>query len=531
MQIVVSKHESVFRSLSFTTDVISVGSDPDAQISLPDGRIAAHQADLRNVDGTWVVDPLDLQHALILNAIVAETRTPLKNGDEIRLGDFALRIYVDTPEEAAPVKTAITEELAKIRQHALPAGSITRKEEAIRLAPDAKARTAALALRLAQCTEIAGLLNVSAAALLDAFSARLVWIGMRRQNYGDIEFIDGIRKDGRTVNNPPHLDTFVYRCLERDQFILVPRTEEKDTTSVLAVPLLTDRGCVGLVYVDSAAGATPYDEPHLDELMMHATLLTRQFEAIVAEQARHQAAVTDVELAFVRAVQARMDPATVPQWEQLQVAAYSKPGTEHSGDLLDVMRLPNGLAAFIVAHAEAANTRAALAMAEVRTAFRMAAMHADPPHILARALNWMLRTDREPCLLHAAIIVMNPKSGACEYATAGNIGAIIVDDTGEPRVLADAAVKPLGSGSEHNLPARTARLAANETLVFYSPGCRSAEDAQGTQLGDGPLLDALCDGFGQSAAAALDEVLADLGDFLKEKRQRDDITMLFVHRI
>jgi serine phosphatase RsbU (regulator of sigma subunit) len=531
MQIVVSKHDSVVRSLTFQTDVIGVGSDPDAQVYLPDGRIAPHQADLRVVEGGWVVDPLDLQHALILNATVAETRTPLKSGDEIRLGDFALRIYLDTEADAAPVKTAITEELAKIRQHALPPGSMICKEEEITLLPAAKVRVSALALQLSPCRDLAGLLNVAANALLQAFDARTVWIGMRRQNYGALEFIGGMRQDGRTAADPPHLETFLYRCLEREQFIVVPRTEEKETTSAVAIPLMGRGGCVGLIYLDSPAGADPYDRPHLDELMMHGALITRQFEAIGAEQVRQQQAVDDAELAFVRAVQARMDPATVPQWDQLQLAAYCKPGLEGSGDILDVMRLPNGLASFLVAHAEASTTRTALAMAEVRTAFRMAAMHADPPHILVRALNWMLRADHDPCLLHCATLVMNPKTGACEYATAGHLGALIVDNTGEPRVLSDSAIKPLGHAGEYNLPARTERLGSNETLVFYTPGCRSATDSHDNQLGDGPLTDALCDGFGQPAAAALDEVLTDLGEFLKENRQRDDITILFVHRI
>ena len=531
MHIVVSKQDTVVQSLTLSTDVVEIGSDPDVQVYLPDGRIAPHQASLLSVEGGWVVEPVDRRHALILNAEVAEERAPIKNGAEIRLGDFALKIYIDMDEDAPPVKSAVTEEVAKLREHALPHGSVTRKEKEITLAPDARGRAADFALRLHECIDFTGLLNKSAGALLKVFDARMVWIGVRRQGYGELEFIAGERKDGKTVGDPPGLPTFRYRCLEHDQFIVVPRADERETESTLAIPLITSRGRLGMIYIDSPAGARPYGTPHLDELTMYGALIGRQLEAIVAEQVHLQEAVNSGELAFVREVQARMDPTTVPQWDELQLAVYCKPGLKRAGDVFDVMRLPNGLASFLVAHAEASSTRTALAMAEVRAAFRMAAMHADPPHIFLRALNWLLRADRDAGRLHCAAVVMNPKSGACEYATAGDIGAIVVDHSGEPRVLADPAVEALGQGQEYNRLARSERLAPKETLVFYTAGCWNVTDPNGNRLGVGPLTGALCDGFGQPAAGALDELLSDLGAFFKKGRQPDDITMLFVHRI
>jgi len=530
VQVVVSKRDSVIMSLSFETDVITIGSDPDAQVYLPDTRLAPQQAELRLSEGGWAVEPLDHQHALILNAGVAETRTPVKSGDQIHLGDFAVKVYIDSGQSAVPVKTAVTEEVAKLRRHALPPGSAIHKEDNIELTPTAQARVAEFALRLPECIDFDGLLNVSSRALEKAFGARLVWIGVRRKTHGELGFVGGKRQDGKAVVDPPHLDTWLYRCVEKNQFILVPRTAEKGTTSALIVPLTTGRGCLGVIYIDSPAGAAPYDKLHLDELRMCGVLIVRQVESVIAEHTRKQEAAVTGELAFIRGIQARMDPATLPHWDQLQLAVYCKPGLERTGDLFDVMRLPNGLASFLVANAEGSRTRAALAMAEIRAAFRMAAMHADPPHILMRALHWMLRADRDPCLLQCATIVVNPKTGSCEYATAGNIGAIIVGSTGELRVLANPTTKALGHDDEYDLPARSERITPGETLALYSPGCRSIIDANANRLGDGPLTGALCDGCGQSATAALEEVLTDLSAFFSEGYQPDDITMLLAHR-
>ncbi|MCK4658791.1 MAG: SpoIIE family protein phosphatase [Phycisphaerae bacterium] len=530
MHIVVSKHGNVVRSLTFETDIITIGSDPDAQVHLPDGRIARRQAQLLGGDGGWVVEPLSHVHTLILDAEVADERTPIKNGCRIHLGDFTLRVYFDADTIPDQVETAVTKEATKLRRHPLPSGSLIRGEEEITLRPQAKTQVADFALRLVQCIDFSGLLNFAVDSLLKNFDAWVVWIGVRRKSYGELEFVEGERKDGKSVSDPPHLATFRYRCIEQDQCIVVPHTEEKETQSALAIPLLTERGCLGLIYLNSPAGSVVYGERNLHELMMYGALITRRLKALIAGQVETQAAVVAGELSFVREVQSRQDPTMVPEWEQLQLAVYCKPGLERTGDVFDVMRLPNGLASFLVAHVGGADLRTAMAMVEVRSVFRMAAMHADPPHILLRALDWMMRNDREPCRLQCAAVVMNPKTGACEYATAGDIGAIIVDDTGEPRVLADPSIPALGEGNAYSQPACSERLASRETLVFYSPGCRNIMDAEGNRLGDGPLTGAFCDSFGQSATTALEELLTDLSAFFKRGRHPDDSTVLLVHR-
>lgn len=529
MQIVVSKQDNVVGSLNFNCPVVHVGSDPDAHVYLPDGRIAPHQADLKACETGWIVEPLSLDHALILNAAVADAPTPIKNGDEIRLGDFALKIYFDDDSDPS-ARTVVAQEVARMRRHALPPGALVHKEAQITLHPPAKAAVAEVALQLPQCPDPAALLNLCAGTLREVFDARMVWIGVRRKNYGKLVMVEGVRKDGKTPGDPPDLDTFLFRCLEHHQFIAVPRMARADAESALAVPLLGATGSMGLIYLDSPPGSKPYEGLHLDQLSMYAALIARQYENLLSGQAHHQQAVADGELSFIRQVQARLDPGAVPEWEPLQIAVYCKPGSERCGNVYDVMRLPNGLAAFLLADAEGTRTRAALAMAEVRAAFRMAAMHADPPHVLLKALNWLVRADREPCLLHCAALVMNPNSGACEYAIAGDVGAVVLEPSGEPRALNDPRIKPLGSANEYPAAARTERVAPGETAVFYSRGCKSVTDAGGNQLGAGPLVSAFCDAADQPAAAALEEVLTDLSAFFKEGRPLDDITMLWVHR-
>jgi serine phosphatase RsbU (regulator of sigma subunit) len=374
-------------------------------------------------------------------------------------------------------------------------------------------------------------MDLTLRTIREEFDPRLAWFGARRQDYGRLEFMESSASEGASTKaEPPHVETYCYRCLERTQFIVVPRTGDDLVQAVMAVPLVAQRGRLGLLYVDSKPEGIVYDLGHLDRLSLYAAMVATQWEALVEEQVHVQESIAAGEQSFVREVQARLDPTSVPQWDELQFAVYCKPGFDRAGDVYDVMRMPNGLATFFVAHVDAAATRTALALVEMRTAFRIAAMHADPPHILLREFNWLLHTESERCTAGAAAIVMNPRTGAAEYAVAGNVGAIAIDDCGEPRDLIDPAVPTLGATRDFAYASRPLRIMPDETIVLYSSGCLTATDPAGQPVGRHRLTEALCDGFGISASDALNNLLGDLGPFFKDGRQSDDITFVFVHR-
>ena len=159
-----------------------------------------------------------------------------------------------------------------------------------------------------------------------------------------------------------------------------------------------------------------------------------------------------------------------------------------------------------------------------------AALHADPPHVLLREMNWLLGDDRTPCTATGCAIVINPKTGAAEYATAGSVGAVVVDDCGEPRQLTEAGIPDLGSLRNYAYASKPLRIQAEETLVLYTPGAFAVRNEEGQALGQGRLTEALCDGFGIPASDALNNLLADLSGHFKQGRQPDDITFVFMHR-
>ncbi len=537
MRILVREGLDLIHTAEIDSNRVLIGSDSTATIHLPDARVLPVQATLAlQDDGAWIIEAAADNQVALLNGRPILKPTSLENSDEVKIFDFTLIISrASNQKQAAPKKaprTVATREVAELRAHPLPPASVVKHlKDQFRIDGRELVRSTTLPAKLLESPDIARLIDFALDHTLEAFGGRVAFIGVRRNGYGPVEFVQGRNVEGRNVGEPPDMKTFIYRCLEQDQFICVPDARSEHLSTTMAVPLCCNRGILGLVYIDRKPNADPFSLDDLDHFSLFATQAAARLETIVTSQQGLQEAVDTERLSFLREVQTRMDPTTAPQWDGLQMAVYCKPGDRSGGDVFDVMRLPNGLAACLIAHVSGEPTRAAMAMVEVRAAFRNAGLHADPPHIFFRAFNWFLSEERVPCKLDAAMLVMNPKSGAMEFCTAGNVGVVVVDSRGEPRELFMADSPAIGEQKAANYTPGRDRVAPGETLALFTRGCLAVTDADGASLGRERFVDSLCDGFGQSAAVALDELIADHGAFFKGGTQPDDISILVFHRV
>lgn len=515
---------------------VSIGSDEKCEIRLPDRRIMPTQAVLSPCeDGSWVIQGCGDGPPLLVNGRTITGPTPIHHADEIGIADYVIAVYQSSEEQVvgpSPPPPAVSKEVSEIRAHPLPAGAFTKSTaDGLSLREATPERIARFSLGLKQCSDIPKLIDYVLDATLREFAGRVAYVATRRNGYGPLEFVQGRNMEGRSVGEPPSLDDYRYRCLERGHFVCVPQTPTPEVESAIVVPLSCDRGQLGLVYVDRKKGAPPFNGHDLDLLIVLAAITASHLESIVLNQLEVQEVISAGQLSFVREVQTQMDPTNVPQWHGLQLAVYCKPGDQRGGDIYDVMRLPNGFAAILVANVSGEGTRAVLAMAEIRAAFRIAGLHGDAPHVFFRAANWMLCTDRQKTQMQGAAVIMNPQTGEFAHSTAAHIGAVVVTNRGEMRSLAAGETPAVGSVPNHAYEAQLDRLDHGETLALFTAGCSTVCDADGNALGWERFTESIKDGFGQTAGVALDELIQDHSAFFKHGNQPDDITILLFHRV
>jgi len=537
MRILVKESESVVADLSFENEEITIGSQPGCAIHLPDLRVSSRNAVIAPAgEGQWYIENVDPDNFVSLNGHGLTERTALQNDDEVVLHDYMLKIYLAAGLEQHVVEEPQlnAEELAKIKKFPLPAGSVVRRHfDPVNLSRQQLDRISRVAVDIAGARDIHQLVETSLSLLLDLFNARAAWIGIRRRTHGELEIQGGMLPSGQAADSNPIIELLQYRCLERAQHICIRKVRDHEMIgSALAVPLVATGGRLGMVYVDRRRRTKRFQIPDLDVISTIASHIAAKLHALLAEQIQRTAEVSSTEVSVAHSIQAQLDPKSSPAFRNLQLAAYGRSGQENPGDVYDVMQHPdNQIAAFMLGHVNATGALLALSMARLHSTFRVGFLHNDPPHALARALNWLMYDEQDPSTVDAVFLLIDPPSGKIKYSRAGRIGAFVVNARGEPRPLQGADAPSIGQVRSFEYIARMEQLAPGETLALYSRGVASCTNAQGERFGEHRFIELACDGFCQPPAATIQDLSYELTTFFADGKHPDDISIVLLHHV
>lgn len=535
MRIIVLQNEAMIEDLICSREEITVGSADDCRIRLKGDDVAPqHLLIFPDMDGGWIVEKNGNGATATMNGVELNGRTPLHSGDNIELAGYHLRAFPEYLDANAEKSNVITtrEALERFAATQLPTGTILKKgEDSVSLSRNALVNCGASNVALSQCTSPTAFIDMVMQTLFEFFPAHRVWIGLRRYNYGAMEYVEGRFREGQPADLPPIGESLQTRALDRNLYMLVPRISNDIRVSVMAGPLLGPVSPLGMVYMDTGETARGFSEADLDRFIAITTVFAAQLAAIFDGIARHRDALMEGSVSVAHEIQARLTPRKLPQWEELNFGAFREPGRESSGDIYDVVKLVNNLGAFMVAHTDAAGHWPSMLLSQAQAAFRCACMHQDNPQMFLRSLNWLLYDPAEPHPLNCLMGAINPKTGLMRYAVAGEVGANMISARGEARKLENKSPLPaLGIDKAVDYPILSEQIEQDETLVIYTPGVTTAQNQNGEVFGADRFVDILCDGFGQLASTTLKEMYNEVRGFTEAGKQPNDITVLLAHR-
>ncbi|MCH8912096.1 MAG: SpoIIE family protein phosphatase [Planctomycetes bacterium] len=534
MRILVKELDNVIFDLAFEREPIHIGSQPGCSVHLPDMRINLVHAILSpSGERGWTIEHTAGEAKTWVNGHVLQQPQEVSHGDQITIEDYTLNIYLETLDDdlgktRAPAKAASRIE----HEFPLPAGAIVRsRRESLSLSPAQIDNLARFAHQLGTCADIAAMMETVLVDLGPRFMARAVWIGVRRQGRGRLDYIQGRDYNDNVFDRPKLYDSLLNRCVGYGAGVWIPQLEDDDATSIIAAPIVSPQGRLGLIYLDSKKSGDPFSERDFDYLLGLSSVIAAHLDLLVRGEIQRRKALTSAESSIVQAIQAQLDPKGLPEWPTLQVAAHSKPGQDAASDVYDLMQMPNGAAAFFLAQVSAKPVAAAMAMIEARAAFRVAVLHSDMPHVMLQELNWLICARQEKIAMQCGIVLVDPKNGALLHSNAGASCAVVVGQSGQPRRLASSAnPPPLGTAPDRQYVTGRGLLGKNESLAMYSRGVMQLQNEDRTALTEHRFFESLCDGFGMAARTALDETLTDLNTYSERGYQPADVTVLLAHR-
>jgi serine phosphatase RsbU (regulator of sigma subunit) len=528
MHLMILENRRLRTTLRAASGRIVIGSNPQCGVHLPDPRISERLASLSQDDaGSWWLEIEDTSTPTCLNRAVQKGRARLRHADEITVAQFSIRLMMESDKSREELQRERLLAITRSHGETLQLGTIVHRfDTPVPVAREHLEQMTLLVLRLSQVESVRDLLVPVLRAVLRTFDGRRAWIGIRPTDRSPLEWTLGLNDQGQPCERPPSSSRMELRCLAHSQYLCSPESSTPGLRSAMGVPLVCQSGTLGMLYVENNPSDPAYDEASLHAFSTMACCVARPLENILQQAAAKRRAAMSTELALARATQDALTPRAVPQWDDLHLAAYRYMGDSRCQDLYDFVQLPDKTAFLVVARLAVDGPAVPRLLSGVHSAFRSAALHADAPHLFARALNWVLAGGDPRPLVHLATLCLAPATGRVSYCLAGDgVHLRRINRSGGAAVEAPAA-PPIGAARSPAYDLQTADLAPGESLCVATSGVDAALNAQGRPFGLASLEECLSDGVGQPPGNVLAEFEADLAEFLSGGSCAEDITVV-----
>jgi phosphoserine phosphatase RsbU/P len=240
------------------------------------------------------------------------------------------------------------------------------------------------------------------------------------------------------------------------------------------------------------------------------------------------------DLEIAREIQSWLVPGHPPAIAGAEVAFATRPANTVAGDYYDVLPWRHGdhdCWLIVVADVAGKSIPAALLMATFQASLHALLTATDTLADLVAGLN------RYACdhsqggrrFTTAFIAEYEPATRRLSYINAGHNAPVLKHGNGSIDHLPSSGL-PLGipaiNGSAADYSESSLELLPDDTLVVFTDGLVEAVNYQGVEYGEERLLQALKFPIKETAALMLERLLAEVGRFVGETHQQDDITCL-----
>lgn len=469
-----------------------IGRSPQADLVVADPFLSRYQARLFRQGDRWLLEDLDSHNGTRLNGVPLAGPQAIHSGDRIELSASVLWVREVPIAESA-------DQLAGLAESSLyPAPDLVAADSLLRESSPGELRRQAEKLRLlnevhnALChtrdldqllalilRQVCDHLQPEEAAILleqDGGGFRPAARHRAHERSGDdlisqslIEEVAGKGQAARVLDR------------RRDvRFADATSLQDAGVVSLLAAPLLTPEGCLGLIAVHTCARARAYTDQDLGLLTSLAAVAAMRIrqQRLIDEDAERRR--LEAELTLARDIQVGLLRSSAPAVPGYAFAACNLPSRGVSGDFYKIAWRGAGEAPdeifVMVADVSGKGMAAALLTATTEALGAAAIAEGLPPDALCRRVGDLLE-ERTPDdqFVTAFLVALHPASGRCTWTNAGHPPPLLLRAGGGLEELSDGNL-PLGLMRDIPYSARRAELRPGDRLAIFTDGLVEALD-------------------------------------------------------
>ena len=237
----------------------------------------------------------------------------------------------------------------------------------------------------------------------------------------------------------------------------------------------------------------------------------------------------ETELETARQIQASILPASVPEIENLRIAAAYHPMTAVAGDFYEFLRGDAYHLGILVADVSGHGIPAALISSMIKVAIQSVVKVAHDPAQVLGGLNRILSNELRGQLTSAAYLWIDAETRSALYSAAGHPPLLCWRDSSGELLRVESNGLLFGITADSEYPVRTFGVQPGDRFLIYTDGLTEPENDRGEAFGDRRLEKVVGENRSQPAAELTAQLLSELRKWQPGATgQQDDITLIVV---
>jgi serine phosphatase RsbU (regulator of sigma subunit) len=331
-----------------------------------------------------------------------------------------------------------------------------------------------------------------------------------------------------------------------DGFEVLKRLKANPLWNAIPVVIISASNDLRSVVKGISMGAEDFLPKPFEPVLLHARLKASLEKKRLHDLEQRYLQALERELQIGREIQAGFLPTHIPQPPGWEIEAFFRPAREVAGDYYDVFEMGDGRLALMLGDVTDKGVGAALYMALFRSLLRAlatletcdpqsqaSAMGASPAARLVQAVS---AVNEYICSVHDSAMfttlffaVLDTRSGELCYLNAGHDQPYLLKENSIRHELSPSG--PLvGAFAEAVYETRSLQFEPGERLVLYSDGIPDARNPAGEMFMKERWL-GLLQKPPSGTKKWIEQLTAEVLDFIGPTAQYDDISLLIVRRI
>lgn len=549
------------KMLPLSDENIVIGRHPGSNIVLDNHAVSRRHARITRSNGLYFIEDLRSRNGTWLNGERIQSKTPLRDDDEIRVCEVKFRFLT-----AAPVGVGATRSSFSTTTGDMPVVSEQMKNELFDSTPEpilssmdlTTIRSSRLTIKpevkLKALLEIIDsirsklslddLLPCVIGELIKIFPQAERGIFLMPDDSGEFRIRSSIlrREDQRTTTRISK--TLLDEVLTRKQAILSEDAEsdtrfrgseslhELRVRSMMCVPLLSRTSkVIGIVQLESKDVQSKFTEEDLELLGSTASIVGLSVENAALHEETLRKHDLERELEFATQVQLGFLPTERPRIPNYEFVDYYEPAHSVGGDIFDYIDFKDGRWAIVVGDVAGKGVPAALLMARVYSLIRG---QVTPNRTASEALTALNHAVSSSGLGHSfitvALLILDPISHTIEWANAGHVPPLVRCNDGIVEELSIAEPDfPLGVKVDQTYHNRTRRLKDGELVVLVTDGVSETMNSRRQLFGTDRIKTFLAKTY-DHPHTVMEGLIEEVEKFRGQHPQHDDMCVIAFQR-